>query len=50
MKCIRFMQDGKMKVQRVNDETALQLVHDGRAEFAPKKEWKDEGRKYYHGK
>ena len=46
MKCIRFEQDGQWKVQRVSDDIAMRLVQDGKAEFAPKREWKDSGREY----
>ena len=46
MKCIRFEQDGKIVVRRTSDELAYQLVTDGRAEYAPKQEWKGDGRQY----
>jgi hypothetical protein len=56
MKCIRIqVQEGKsigpdspLKVVRCADDIAQQLVSDNRAEYAPKSEWKEEGRAYYH--
>lgn len=47
MKCIRIEQKGQKKVVRCADDLALELVADGRAEFCPKSEWKEDGRKYY---
>jgi hypothetical protein len=46
MKCIRIEVNGEHVVRRCKDEVAIQLVADNRATFAPKKDWKEDGRHY----
>lgn len=46
MKCIRFVEDGKVKIVRCSDEIARELVRDERAAFASKEDWKELGREY----
>jgi len=54
MKCITIEgTNGKgetvRKVRRCTDDVAYQLVKDNRAEYAPKSDWKESGRKYLKG-
>ena len=49
-KCVKML-NGKYKdkVIRIPDDYAFDLVHEGRAEYAPKEAWKETGRENVKG-
>jgi len=49
MKCIKFIIGDAHFIVRVPDESAEQLVEAGRANYASKEDWKQDGRHYHKG-